>query len=102
MSRTNGRHACGRACIVCRYTPAHNLRADAALAVFNEHEEAEDYWSNVVIERDGRSHLDYAYHDGDWCRIGCRCDDCLETMQSIDAANDNRLRVSLLEVARVG
>ncbi len=64
MSRTFGRHACGRGCILCSYTPARNLRIEAADAVADLDDEIEECLNDIVIARDGTSRLDYAYDYG--------------------------------------
>lgn len=61
MSRTFGRHACGRSCIVCAYTPARNLRDEAAHATLDLAAEVDECLNNIVFCRDGSSRLDYAY-----------------------------------------
>lgn len=85
MSRTFGRHACGRGCIVCAYTPARNLRA--ANDPRDIDAEIEECFDNMVIYRDGSSRLDYAYDR--------------EVLDVESARNHSPLVVPLWQIARV-
>lgn len=86
MSRTYGRHACGRDCIVCQYTPARNVREELAS------ESVAELVEEFARDRDHDICPNYC---GDYCR--CFEDDEVHEMLS----HDEPLTVSFLELAKV-